>query len=136
MNKKLNRVILVDDSEPDNSIHTQLFKECDCSQEIIIFTGAQEALDYLKKSEEKHEYPGMVMLDINMADMDGWEFIEEYKNLPEETQKAYVVNVFSNSSLIADLDKASKTHIKSYVKKPLNMTKIKNLMRLHFPECL
>lgn len=136
MNKKINRVILIDDSESDNFIHKKLFEESGCTTEIVIMTSAANALDYLVKNQEKHTYPGMILLDVNMPRMDGWDFIKEYKKLPEETQTAYVLNIFTNSSKLSDMDKASKTHIKSYVKKPLSISKIENLMKLHFTECL
>lgn len=136
MNKKLNRVILIDDSESDNFIHKELFEESGCTTELVIMTSAIDALDYLVKNQEKHTYPGMIMLDLHMPRMDGWEFIKQYTKLPEKIQSAYVLNLFTNSSRLSDMDKASKTHIKSYVKKPLSIPKIENLIKLHFPECL
>ena len=119
MNKKLNCVNLIDNSESDNLIHKKLIEESACTLEIVILKSITAALEYLAENHGKHIYPGMILLDIQMSDMDGRGFIEEYKNPHTEVQDTYVLKLFTSSSKIADLDKASRKHIQSYVEKPL-----------------
>ena len=48
MKKKLNKILLVDDSESDNFYHARIIKKCNVAENIVIKLSAEEALEYLK----------------------------------------------------------------------------------------
>ena len=80
MKPKLNCVLLIDDDEATNFFTSFIIEETDCAQHIKIVEGGQAALDYLQTSTEQgcdsfsYPCPDLILLDINMPGMNGWEF--------------------------------------------------------------
>lgn len=136
MKKKLNNILLIDDSEADNFIHKRVIKKAEVAEKITIKYSGQDALDYLVESiDGKYPKPDLVFLDINMPGMDGWEFLDHYDLLPEEKKAGIVVcmlttSVASRDKIIAD----SKPIINEFSNKPLTKEMLFNIIEKHFPE--
>ena len=82
MKEKLRNILLIDDSKADNFISSRIIKKSDVTNEITVTHGAREALDYLGKSVDgNYPKPEIIFLDINMPDMTGWYFLNEYEQL-------------------------------------------------------
>lgn len=83
MAKKIQSVLLVDDDPIVNHIHTLWIKKTEKVEDIQVVLNGKEALDFLiEQSEHGHTgFPELIFLDINMPVMDGWEFLEEYRNI-------------------------------------------------------
>jgi len=69
-----------------------------------------------------------------MPAMNGWEFLEEYKQL-DENQRAKVIMIMLTTSLNqADEDKANSiSDINGFMRKPLTHEAMEGLMSEHFP---
>ncbi len=135
--KKLNRILLIDDSEADNFFHARVIRKYGCAEEIIIREGGQEALDYLRLAVDGvFPQPDLIFLDINMPGMTGWEFLEEYKKL-EAGQKAKIVIVMLTTSLNPnDAEAAEKTGtLNKFMNKPLTEKMLEEVIREHFADC-
>ena len=65
------RVLVVDDDLGTREALTDLLE--DCGYSVIVATDGREALDYLRNSSA----PGIIILDLMMPVMDGWEFLEQ-----------------------------------------------------------
>jgi CheY-like chemotaxis protein len=62
----------------------------------------------------------VILLDIYMPEMDGWQFLEEYLYLPEATQAVTRLYMHTSSISPSDQRRASAfTHVQHYVSKPL-----------------
>ncbi|HYF29604.1 MAG TPA: response regulator [Chitinophagaceae bacterium] len=139
MKKKLNCVLLVDDDEPTNFLSRMLLEEANCTEHIEVAHSGIEALDYLESSEttdEDHDIyvrPDLIFLDINMPAMNGWEFLEEYKNL-EKDKKGKIVVVMLTTSLNPDDSARAKgiPDISDFESKPLTSEKLGKILRKHF----
>ena len=84
MKTKLNCILLVDDDEPTNFLNQMVIEELDIAEQIRVAQNGQEALTYLKKTgigDENFPLPDLILLDINMPAMNGWEFLERYRKL-------------------------------------------------------
>ena len=72
--------------------------------------------------------PDVVLLDINMPIMNGWEFLDEYTRLNIDPLNKCKVYIISSSVFSNDINKArSYPVVKDFVSKPLNVEKIKEL---------
>lgn len=132
--KKVNCILLIDDNEATNYIHKMVLNRLDCANEIIAVSSGFDALEYLMGIDTKNNtVPNLIFLDINMPAMNGWEFLEEYDQLPE-SQKGGIIMVMLTTSLNPDDEqKAKEIHnIKGYLNKPLNAEKMKELISQYF----
>ena len=129
MKKKVNCVLLIDDDDATNYIHQHVINEADFAENIKIVGNGQEALDYLKfKNKADYIRPDLIFLDINMPVMDGWEFLEKYKQLDEELQGKMMV-VLLTTSLNPDDKAASEANdrINYFLIKPLTVEMLQDL---------
>jgi len=93
-------------------------------------------LAYLKTVEEgKSPLPELIFLDINMPKMNGWEFLEAYKELPLMKENKAVLQMLTTSSNPDDMDKATNyPDVKDYLIKPMMGDLLVEILEKHFPE--
>jgi CheY-like chemotaxis protein len=139
--KKLNSVLLIDDDAATNFISKMLVKKAGITDHIETVLNGQQAIEYLtnsgkyKKSDNVFPRPMLILLDINMPVMDGWEFAEAFDKL-EENQKGEVIIVMLTSSLNPD-DKeraANLPVISGFQNKILTMDGLNSIMSQYFSE--
>lgn len=86
---------------------------------IQIFNDGEEIMDYLIKVESI-EIPDIILLDINMPMMDGWDFLEEYKKHLGASDSKIKIYMLSSSINPVDVDKAkSNKLVDDYIIKPI-----------------
>ncbi|MFG0287467.1 MAG: response regulator [Rhodopirellula sp. JB044] len=130
MKKPIQLVMLIDDSNLDNMIHTRILKKSELVEEIIAFEYAEEALEHLKTEDHGVD---VIFLDINMPRMDGYEFLENYHKLPESQRAKTLVMMLSTSNRPGDAERAKQfPHVIDYQSKPLEIDTIKRLAQSHF----
>lgn len=135
MTRNVSRFILVD----DDPIHLKLstFQIGSLSKEIAIFTflQAEKALDYLRLIyEEGIDIMGIsiIMVNINMDGLSGWDFLEAYETLHKESQDQMELYFVSASIDPSDKQKArSNPYVKDYLVKPLTTNDFRNLIPQH-----
>ncbi|MBL4888356.1 MAG: response regulator [Flavobacteriaceae bacterium] len=134
MQRKLNCILLVDDDDATNFINKMIISKAKCTKKIHVCLNGQEALDFLKKKNDNHyPKPDIIFLDINMPVLDGWEFLEEYKDL-DVLQKDEIIIIMLTASLNPD-DKAKANtinEVSGYISKPLNNLRIDEILKKHF----
>lgn len=129
MNPK--KIMLIDDSDIDNYINKAIILKTDKDIEIVTMTSAKEALVYLKDVRKKPEYhPDVIFLDIRMPEMDGFEFMEEFKKLPKDLRDNCNVYILSSSLDPVDANKSKQfKEIKKHLTKPLAHHPIDELLQ-------
>lgn len=125
--EKLNRILLIDDDVNTNFYNRILFEQAKVSDEIIEFQNAEEGLDFLKKESEV----SLILLDINMPIMNGWQFLEAYEELDQKQKEAIIVVMLTSSINIDDQEKATMYgSVKKFIRKPITPDLIKEIMEL------
>lgn len=110
------KILIIDDNVIDQIVTRQLLKKQLNLSEIHIVSSGKQGLDWLRNFKNEVHNPLVILLDIKMPQMDGFEFLEEYKKLDKELTSQIII--FMLSSTLDPLDKKrAKTNI--YVKKLL-----------------
>lgn len=143
MKKKLNSILLVDDDFATNFINKKILQKSNLIEHINVALNGKEAIDYLSRqgkfesAENKHPQPQLILLDINMPVMDGWEFIQSYQNLNLENKENIVIVMLSSSFNPADKAKAeSIKEISDFRQKPMGKNALLEIITQHFPELI
>ena len=132
---RLNSILLVDDDEASNFLHSIFINKLDLDVEINSALNGQEALDFiLGKGQDELALPCMVMLDLRMPVMDGWQFMKSYEELVSKKLKEQITIVLVTiSDNQEDKDRAvTNEFIADFSQKPLSDDTFKQLIQKHF----
>ncbi|MFL5730293.1 MAG: response regulator [Cytophagaceae bacterium] len=76
---QFNCILLVDDDYINNFLTERLLRKSAIAREVKTVRNGEEALTYL--SEEKNKFPDLILLDMKMPEMDGIEFLKNFKKM-------------------------------------------------------
>jgi len=126
MNSKIKKVLIIEDDEPTIFLTKLILSSINCVDEINTCNDGLEAMQYLIKEDD---FPELILLDINMPGMDGWEFIETLKNTPLQNKEKINIYMLSTSTFENDKQKACKDEmIKGFINKPLTINSLENIL--------
>lgn len=115
-------ILLVEDNEDDIRIMRRVFEKVKLLNIMSVVHNGQEALDFIysqgKYKESKHPAPGLILLDIRMPVMDGFEVLEKLKADPN--YKKIPVIMLTTSDREEDVAKSYQNGTCSFVTKPVN----------------
>jgi CheY-like chemotaxis protein len=117
-------ILLVDDDPIVQFLHKSVLTECNLPEQKL-FSNGQLVLDYVLENKD-NDILFLILLDINMPFMNGWEFLEE---LNKTSLSAEVKVVIVTSSIGASDKEKSKNYeqVFDFFEKPLEKYMIMNL---------
>lgn len=127
-------VLLIDDNFVDLKINSKIIELSNLFDEIITCQSGEEGLVYLNKVLNNNgKLPELILLDIQMPDMDGFEFLELYRKLPKKLADNCLIAMLSSTLDFGDIKKAeANLHVVKLLKKPLFPTELEDLLKKHF----
>ena len=129
MNSEKYHFIVIDDSRLDCLIAEKVIQNAKRHLSVTSYYNAVEALDYIKNSTTENPTKTILIVDIQMPLMNGFEFIEAFEKLPERIQKQYVVHVLTSSTNRSDISRIQTYgSVKSQLNKPLTPQAFANLL--------
>ncbi|AEV34485.1 CheY-like receiver domain-containing protein [Owenweeksia hongkongensis DSM 17368] len=131
--EEVNLVMLIDDSHTDRFIHKKLLEIYSIGKEVIEFSGAREAIDYLNDAKnEGNKLPDVILLDVLMPEMNGFDFLTSIKSVYPKLVKPPVIYMLSSTDDESDLKRArSIKMVQKLLRKPFSPeTLIKALSEL------
>ncbi|MEN7546277.1 response regulator [Rapidithrix thailandica] len=135
MKNKTYKILLVDDNETTNFIHQRLIQQLGTTYVVDVAENGQEALDYLTQQGKYQDntsntaLPDIILLDINMPIMDGWEFLDAYVKLNVFREKRVPVVILTTSPNPQDKQKANTfKEVVDFKNKPLTSNMLLELL--------
>lgn len=130
IDSKLKEVWLIDDDIIHDMALEILIKRTNQSYAINTFTNANEALEALKFRADSFENPpDFIFLDLNMNDMNGWEFLDEYSAFPTSYKNDTTLYMLSSSVSQGDRDRAdSIPEVHDFLIKPLSFASLQTIL--------
>ena len=128
-------ILLVDDDYTVNFLNTKLLRHLDPNVEVLTALNGQEALDLLRTHCQLRTptCPALVLLDINMPLMDGFEFLNAYEQLPEAERQGVVIYMLTSSVSPRDQARLQGLPVAGFLSKPLTEEKVAQVLADHFP---
>ena len=112
------RVMMVDDNDNDLLFTRLILQRSGVGYDILGFERAAQALDHLRNTPDHGV--SIILLDINMPVMNGFEFLEAFEALSPAQRGGAVVLMLSSSADPADRERAARhASVKGYLTKPL-----------------
>jgi len=122
--KRIQNVWIVDDDQVITYITTRLMKNADPAIKITEFTSAKMALEKLRLDPSQ---PDILLLDINMLGISGWQFLNEM----QEMHRFANVYIYSSSIDPEDVKKArSYPMVRDFLSKPFDMETVRHLLSI------
>ena len=117
------KILLVEDNVDHIELTTRALRENGMLNDIYVAEDGEEALDFLyrrKKYSDKTKAPrpGLILLDIKLPKIDGFEVLQKIKNDPD--LKSIPVIMLTTSSREEEIIKGFANGVNSYVTKPID----------------
>lgn len=120
--------ILIDDSAFDLFIYEKLIIKSGIGNSVRPFNSAQDALEYLDGEGEKLPKT-VILLDLQMPGMNGFEFIDQFDLLPQQIKDKIRIYMLSSTIDTRDIDKAkASASIIDLLSKPLEIGVLKTIL--------
>lgn len=119
---RFKHIMVVDDTMMDRFIASRVLQNSGIVQNVVEIESAKEALDYL---QAKSALPEVILLDINMPELNGFEFLDEFTKLPDPIRLYCKVYMLTSSIFPQDREKASSyKEVHGFIVKPLTAEKL------------
>lgn len=104
--------LLIEDNVIDQLVTKQLFKKVLDISEITVVNNGREGLQWIHNHRNDSSQSLIILLDIQMPEMNGTQFLKEFENLPEELKRETQIFMLTSS---LDSEEINRLKDNSYV---------------------
>jgi len=123
---------IIDDDEIFVFGLKKLFRLSNLNANLIDFKAGYEALNFLTNPANKDVLPDILLVDINMPLMSGWEFLEKFEEIQSQLGKKISVYNISSSVDLNDIVRAQNNPlVADYLLKPISETLLATIISAH-----
>lgn len=135
MNQLLSRnetTMIIDDCPTDRFMTSKVLEKANFTKKPLVYAEAQKALDFLKQNSlDTTKLPKIILLDLNMPEMSGFEFIAAFDHLPENVKnfcKVYMISATINDNEINHA--GTYKNITGFHSKPISVDFVQRIWNL------
>ncbi|SIS74259.1 Response regulator receiver domain-containing protein [Zobellia uliginosa] len=121
---------IIDDDDIYRFTIIQSAKFLEIEHKTSVFVNGEDALNFILENQNNPAaLPDIILLDIDMPVMDGFQFLEEYKAIDPKINRDIKIYMVSSSVDPEDIAKAkSYSMVVDYISKPLTPENLKQLV--------
>jgi len=124
--KETDSILLVEDDQLDQKSVKRALKDLMVLNPLNIVESGIQAIDFLENKQQKN--PCLILLDLNMPQMNGIEFLKIYNNKFRQDVAAPVV-VLTTSEEESDIVESYQLGVAGYMLKPVDYKRFIETMR-------
>lgn len=124
--------MLVDDDSTANFLHGEILNDMGIAQEIITALNGEEAIETLSELCLHKKCPDLILLDINMPKINGFEVVEKFHKMYLDGTPPGVIVMLTSSLNPADVKKAKDLGVNGYLSKPLGEEDVNEILEKYF----
>lgn len=127
----IKQLTLVDDDDVFVFLTTKMLEQSKLVDLIKIFDNGYDALVFLKENMDNVEVlPDVILLDLSMPIMDGWQFLEEYVKIHPVIGKKITIYICSSSISPDDINRAKAINeVSDFIIKPMTKDKLMEMIK-------
>lgn len=115
-----NNFLVIDDDLANNFICRVIIQKTFPGSSVTSFTSPVEAVEHIKEIGAKNPQPTVILLDINMPVLSGWQVLEIIDKLDDDLKNLFSIYMLSSSINPKDNFKANAHPlVVAYLEKPL-----------------
>ncbi|WP_339630155.1 response regulator [Bizionia echini] len=131
----IKNIMLIDDNKIDLFVNQRILEKYNPNVKTRVFNNAISAISFFKLMElnaniKSVAIPDVILLDVNMPEMNGFNFFEEFKQLNFMNTRTIEIYMVSSSMCPDDINKArNEPYCAGYITKPLTVNKLKKVLQ-------
>ena len=127
--KTKKNILLVDDDKIVNFLNKKVIEGMGLANEVHTATNGEEALKIFNQYfSGQIAIPDVVLLDLSMPVMDGFEFMQAFNELNFPNKEKVLVIVLTSSNDPLDRKRAKALGVKHYLTKPISEEMVKAII--------
>lgn len=127
----LKTLTIVDDDDIFVFLTTKIIEQTNLVDLIKVFGNGLDAINFLKENKNNVDaLPDIILLDLSMPIMNGWQFLEKYNKLNPTIGKKITIYICSSSISPDDITRAKTiSEVSDFIIKPITKDKLIDLIK-------
>jgi CheY-like chemotaxis protein len=118
-------ILIVDDDQVSRFLHRRIFESWEFVNSVHAVSSGKDALEFFNPEYRAiTAIPDIILLDLNMPVMNGFEFINAFRELDFPDKDKVLIVIATSSDNPEDIKHAHRLGIRHYITKPLTKDKV------------
>lgn len=129
--KTIKNLTLIDDDDIFVFLTKKAIENTNLVEFIKVFGNGLDGINFIKENcDDVDSLPEVILLDLSMPIMDGWQFLDEFTKLIPKIEKKITIYICSSSISPSDILLAKKNNaVSDYIIKPVTKEKLTELIK-------